>query len=90
MTTTASLPGSGGIGVRSDGDDVRYYSLTTDQVLVELDSTQDGLTQSAAHERVKQYGPNALDTKKRKPAILRFLAHFDAILIYLLLGSAVL
>ena len=88
MTTTASLPGSGGIGVRSDGDDVRYYSLTTDQVLVELDSTQDGLTQSAAHERLKQYGPNALETKKRKPAILRFLAHFDDILIYILLGSA--
>lgn len=88
MTITASLPDSGGMGVRSDGDDIRYYSLTTNQVLVKLDSTQGGLTQSTAEARLQRYGPNALETKKRKPAILRFLAHFDDILIYILLGSA--
>ena len=35
-------------------------------------------------------GPNALPEKKGKPAWLRFLAHFNDVLIYALLAAAVL
>lgn len=65
-----------------------YFSMDGDQVLNALGSTLQGLTDTQARERQATFGPNALDTKKRKPAILRFLAHFDDVLIYILLASA--
>lgn len=65
-----------------------YFSLPPAQVLELLDASPEGLTHPQSEQRLEHYGPNALAAKKRKPAILRFLAHFDDVLIYILLGSA--
>ena len=49
-----------------------------------------GLDRAAAQARLQKTGPNALPEKKGKPAWLRFLAHFNDVLIYVLLAAAVL
>ncbi|MGE0971467.1 cation-transporting P-type ATPase [Klebsiella sp. WOUb02] len=43
-----------------------------------------------AAERLKTWGPNALPEKKGKPGWLRFLAHFNDVLIFVLLAAAAL
>ncbi|MCS5949671.1 hypothetical protein LNO88_06505 [Klebsiella pneumoniae subsp. pneumoniae] len=43
-----------------------------------------------AAERLNTCGPNALPEKKGKPGWLRFLAHFNDVLIYVLLAAAAL
>jgi len=42
-----------------------YWSLGTDQLLSAMKTTNKGLTQAEADGRLKQYGLNALDTKKK-------------------------
>lgn len=47
-----------------------------------------GLTSAEAAERLAQAGPNRLPEPPRKPAVVRFLAHFNDTMIYILLGAA--
>jgi len=47
-----------------------------------------GLSERAAHERLKSHGPNLLPEKKRTPAFIRFLKHFNDVLIYVLFAAA--
>ena len=66
------------------------YQQTVEQVLAHKKSQANGLDRAEAQARLQQYGPNALPEKKGKPAWLRFLAHFNDVLIYVLLAAAVL
>ena len=68
----------------------RPYHQTVEQVLAEKKSNTNGLGREEAQARLQQYGPNALPEKKGKPAWLRFLAHFNDVLIYVLLAAALL
>ncbi|MGF6422456.1 magnesium-transporting ATPase (P-type) [Lelliottia sp. 489] len=68
----------------------RPYQQTIEQVLAQKKSHANGLDRAEAQARLQQYGPNALPEKKGKPAWLRFLAHFNDVLIYVLLAAAVL
>ncbi|MDS6631088.1 cation-transporting P-type ATPase [Klebsiella michiganensis] len=54
-------------------------------MLAQKKSHVDGLSAAEAAERLKTFGPNALPEKKGKPAWLRFLAHFNDVLIFVLL-----
>ncbi|CZV87310.1 TPA: cation-transporting P-type ATPase [Enterobacter cloacae] len=67
-----------------------YYQQTVDDTLANINSTAEGLSSTEASARLKQYGENALPQKKGKPAWLRFLAHFNDVLIYVLLVAALL
>lgn len=68
-----------------------WHSIDAETILKELKSNvEKGLTQEEAAERLKKYGENKLPEKKRKPAILRFLRHFNDILIYVLFGAAII
>ncbi|HDT2078099.1 cation-transporting P-type ATPase [Enterobacter cloacae] len=67
-----------------------YYQQTVDDTLANINSTAEGLSSSEASVRLQQYGENALPQKKGKPAWLRFLAHFNDVLIYVLLVAALL
>jgi magnesium-transporting ATPase (P-type) len=51
-------------------------------------SRAEGLRSAEAAERLASFGPNALPEKKSKPAWLRFLAHFNDVLIFVLLAAA--
>ncbi|MEK0207652.1 cation-transporting P-type ATPase [Klebsiella michiganensis] len=68
----------------------RAYQQTVDAVLAQKKSHVDGLSAAEAAERLKTFGPNALPEKKGKPAWLRFLAHFNDVLIFVLLAAAAL
>ncbi|HEG2205969.1 TPA: cation-transporting P-type ATPase [Enterobacter cloacae] len=75
-----NVPPSGGLA----------YQQTVEQVLAHTQSQARGLERAEAQARLQKHGPNALPEKKGKPAWLRFLAHFNDVLIYVLLAAAVL
>jgi magnesium-transporting ATPase (P-type) len=68
----------------------RPYALDVDEVVRELEADRRGLTSDDAEARLELVGRNELPEPQRKPAILRFLAHFNDTLIYILLAAAVI
>jgi len=71
--------------------DNKWHSLDKDEVVKLLKSSfEEGLSEKEAGERLEEFGPNKLPEGKKRSALLRFLAQFHNILIYLLLiASAV-
>ncbi|MEG5551837.1 cation-transporting P-type ATPase [Enterobacter wuhouensis] len=76
--------------MKTEKPDRPYYQQTVDETLANISSTADGLSSAEASARLQQYGDNALPQKAGKPAWLRFLAHFNDVLIYVLLVAALL
>ncbi|MFV8053946.1 cation-translocating P-type ATPase [Mycobacterium sp. 48b] len=66
------------------------HSRSATEVLEVLGSSGDGLDGDSARERLAAYGPNKLPEKRPRPAILRFLGHFNNVLIYILIAAGVL
>jgi len=66
-----------------------WHALPTDAVLTQLHTTAAGLDSSQASERLQQQGPNALPAAASRSMLVRFLSQFNNLLIYVLLGSAV-
>lgn len=66
-----------------------WHALPTDAVLAQLQSTAAGLSSGEARERLQQQGPNALPAAASRSMLARFLSQFNNLLIYVLLGSAV-
>ena len=66
------------------------YALPASAVLAGLGTGAAGLTGEEAAERLARTGPNRLPEPPRTPTWLRFLKHFDDVLIYILLAAAVL
>jgi magnesium-transporting ATPase (P-type) len=66
------------------------HSRSAAEVLAVLGSSGDGLDSDTARHRLTTYGANKLPAKKPQPAVLRFLAHFNDVLIYILIAAAVL
>lgn len=67
-----------------------WHTLSKDHVLDCLETSLEGLADSEADSRLEKSGPNRLPEPPRRGAVLRFLLHFHNILIYVLLGSAVI
>ena len=65
-----------------------WHHASSDDVLGQLTSSADGLSQDEASARLAAHGPNRLPEPKRRGALIRFVLHFHNILIYVLLGSA--
>lgn len=66
------------------------YSLSVADTLAGLRVTSEGLSAEEAASRLRRHGPNRLPEPPRDGPLKRFLAHFDDVLIYILLGSAAL
>lgn len=66
------------------------YAKGRRETLAALGSSADGLSSVAAAERLERVGPNRLAEARSRPAILRFAAQFNNILIYILIGAGVL
>jgi len=64
-----------------------WYQLPVSEVISTLAADKTGLTSSEANLRLKKYGYNELEFKKRS-ALKRFLLQFHSPLIYILLASA--
>jgi magnesium-transporting ATPase (P-type) len=65
----------------------RPFALAVPSVERALRTDIGGITATEAASRLEVVGPNLLPEPPRKPAILRFLAHFNDTLIYILLGA---
>jgi magnesium-transporting ATPase (P-type) len=69
--------------------DTAFHSQTVDDVLKSLKSETTGLTSEEAAARLETFGHNRLPEPAKKNAVLRFLSHFNNVLIYVLLVSSV-
>ncbi len=69
-----------------------WHALREQELLENLETERSGLDAAGAEERLARFGPNRLPEPPKKPAILRFLAQFHNLLIYILIvaGAAAL
>src|SRR5262245_56078438 len=76
------------MNANTDGDVAAWHAMSVDEVVNRLATNgQKGLNAAEASTRLRKHGPNRLpDGKKRGPLML-FLAQFNNILVYVLLGA---
>jgi magnesium-transporting ATPase (P-type) len=67
-----------------------WHDQSSEAALRKLETTPTGLSQTEAEARLATYGPNRLPEPPRRSVFIRFLLQFHNILIYVLLGSAVI
>jgi len=66
-----------------------WHAMSVDQVVERLGTDgATGLSAAEASARLQQYGPNRLPEGKRRGPLMRFLAQFNNVLVYVLLGAA--
>jgi magnesium-transporting ATPase (P-type) len=66
-----------------------FHAMDAQAALARVDATREGLGGTEARARLERHGPNRLPEKRGRGPILRFLAQFNNVLIYVLLGAAV-
>jgi magnesium-transporting ATPase (P-type) len=66
-----------------------WHTLGTDETLAEQRTIGTGLSAAEAARRLAEHGPNRLTPPKMRGPLLRFLLQFHNVLIYVLLGAAV-
>jgi len=64
------------------------HAVTPEAALDALEVTRDGLSADEAIRRREDHGANRLPEPPRRNPVLKFLAHFHNVLIYVLIGSA--
>ncbi|MDH5218508.1 MAG: cation-transporting P-type ATPase, partial [Gammaproteobacteria bacterium] len=64
-----------------------WHTLDTETVFVHISSSNEGLTQEDAQQRLQKHGPNLLRPAKKKGPLARFLIQFHNVLIYVLLAA---
>ncbi len=62
-----------------------WHALDTDAVLSRVSGSEEGLEQSEAERRLAEHGPNTLPEAKPRSPLMRFLAQFHNVLIYVLI-----
>ena len=67
-----------------------WHSISAESSLEALNSSTSGLNSSEAAARLAQYGANRLPEAAKRNVLIRFVLHFHNILIYVLLGSALI
>ncbi len=66
-----------------------HHAVPVEDTFAALGVTANGLSQDHADLRLRQFGANRLPEARKRSPFLRFLAHFHNVLIYVLLGAAV-
>lgn len=67
-----------------------WHSISTDATLEKLQTSATGLSPDDAQTRLASHGANSLPQAAQRSSFVRFLLHFHNILIYVLMGSAVI
>lgn len=65
-----------------------FHAHSADSCLAALDAGPGGLTPAEAARRLAEHGPNRLPEARTRGPLRRFLAQFNNVLIYVLLGAA--
>src|SRR5512141_2356435 len=66
-----------------------YWTLTAEQLLAESHTTLNGLRQTDAESRIKQYGPNALKAQRQTTAFGLLLSQFKSPLVLILIFASI-
>ncbi|HIX01305.1 MAG TPA: cation-translocating P-type ATPase [Candidatus Ligilactobacillus excrementigallinarum] len=66
----------------------RFYQMTDQAVLKQLDSSADGLTSSQVQERQQKFAKNVLAAKKHTTLLQKFVAQFKDMMIIILIAAA--
>lgn len=67
-----------------------WHASTVEQVFKDLQTSHEGLSSSVVSDRLGMFGANHLPEPLRQSALKRFLLQFHNVLIYVLLGAAVI
>ena len=67
-----------------------WHEMATSDAITALQTDERGLPDKEAADRLETYGPNRLPEPAKRGPFVRFIRHFHNILIYVLLGSAVI
>ncbi|HEX6259498.1 MAG TPA: cation-transporting P-type ATPase [Woeseiaceae bacterium] len=70
--------------------DEQWHEVAVDAALGTLHTKAEGLTREEAETRLRLYGSNRLPEPAKRSALVRFVVHFHNILIYVLVGSALI
>ncbi|WP_027709887.1 cation-transporting P-type ATPase [Zooshikella ganghwensis] len=70
--------------------ELTWHSISSKITLEKLQTSTSGLSQHEAEKRLNSHGPNCLPQADKRSAFMRFLLQFNNILIYVLMGSAVI
>ena len=68
---------------------MEYYNLEVEDILKEFETSNNGITNEEAHERLNKYGYNKLTETKKTPKIIKFLNEFKDIMIIILIIAAI-
>src|SRR5262249_25234156 len=72
----------------TDTDAAEWHALSVGEVVKRLATNgEKGLDSAEASARLQKYGPNLLPEGKKRGPFMRFLAQFNNILVYVLLGA---
>ena len=67
-----------------------FWNLSTEQVLLQLKSTPQGLSHQEAQERLIQYGANSLQQRRQSHALSLLLNQFKSPIILILMAAVIL
>ncbi|RIW12528.1 cation-translocating P-type ATPase [Algoriphagus lacus] len=67
-----------------------FYQDSISSLFQQFDSGIPGISNSEAEKRIREFGPNALQEKKKKPAWILFLAQFKDFMILILAAAAII
>ena len=71
-------------------EEKRYYLQTAEEVIEELKTSKEGLTNEEAKARIEQYGLNKLKEAKKKSLFMKFVEQFKNVMILILIIAAIL
>ncbi len=69
--------------------DLDWYQKESGEVVGELGSSVKGLSAQEAQNRLKKYGPNELEEKRKKTAVMMLMDQFKDFMIIVLMAAAV-
>jgi Ca2+-transporting ATPase len=67
-----------------------WYTRTKEEVLAELETSLKGITDAETDVRLKKYGSNRLDEKRRKSPLKMLLQQFTETMVLILIAAALL
>jgi len=75
--------------MKDQGAPTAFHAVAPAEALAALETGASGLGSTEAAARLERHGPNRLPEPPPKSPVLRFLAHFHNVLIYVLIAAAV-
>ncbi|MBI4686705.1 MAG: cation-translocating P-type ATPase [Nitrospirae bacterium] len=69
---------------------MKWHQKTIEKTLEELETSLKGISSEEAERRLKEYGPNKLEEKKKRSVFMMFLDQFKDFMIIVLIAAAII